>query len=134
MSNRFGRPTWSLLAPDDWMTQHDEECATLADPEGIGALQLSAAFKDTKVDDADLRDLASEHLDAGAIPAATTLGDFVGFEIAYCTDESAWRTWYLRNDQQALFVTYNCTIDNRGLHDQAVDEILQSLSNAGVET
>ena len=100
MNTRFGRETWSLLVPEDWDAQHDEECATLIGE--IGALQVSAAFKETEVLDSDLRDFASDHIDAGAAPRPMQAGDFVGFEIAFGDDECFWRHWYLRNDKQRV--------------------------------
>jgi hypothetical protein len=133
MEQLFGRGTWSLLLPDGWQGWHDPECATIvANPE-IGALQVSAAFKDSEVSEADLREFAAEHLDAGATPSLVQCGDFVGFTIAFGTEDAFWREWYLRNGGQALFVTYNCSPGDRGVEDAAVDKILATLSVSGLQ-
>ncbi len=131
MGTRFGRETWSLVVPDGWHARHDPECATLECEPAIGALQISAAFKDSPVLDEDLRDFASEHLEAGAIMRPTVAGDFVGFEIAYSDGGTSWRQWYLRCDNQALFVTYNCAENERGREDASIAEVLASLTATG---
>jgi hypothetical protein len=127
----FGRETWSLAVPKGWRAWHDPECATLVGPGDIGALQISAAFNESDVLEADLRELASEHLDAGAKPAATHAGDFVGFEIAFSDGETFWRQWYLRNGRQMLFITYNCGLDSRGIEDGSIREAVASLVAKG---
>lgn len=131
MNARFGRETWSLVVPPNWRAWHDTECATLVADEEIGALQISAAFKDTDVTDDDLREFASDHLEAGAKSRPVSVGEFVGFEICCGDDDTFWRQWYLRNGQQMLFVTYNCALESRGIEDTAVASALNSLSASG---
>ena len=114
--------------PDGWRAWHDNECATLTGHQEIGALQISAAFKETEVLDDDLRDFASEHIGAGEKGRMIQAGDFVGLEIAFAEDTNFWRHWYLRNGKQMLFVTYNCSRESRGLEDGVVDAALASLS------
>lgn len=133
MTARFGRETWSLQVPTEWRAWHDEECATLTGPDDIGALQISAAFKEFEVLDADLRDFASKHLDAGAKPKPAQFGDFLGFEIFFREGDSFWRHWYLRNRKQMLLVTYNCDLNCRGVEDVAICEALASLRANGHE-
>ncbi len=67
--------------PDGWRAWQDDECATLVADDEIGALQVSASFKDSAVLDEDLLDFASEHLDSGRGAQLTRAGDSVGFEI-----------------------------------------------------
>lgn len=128
MNGRFGRETWSLRVPNGWRAWHDEECATLVADDQIGALQISAAFKDSDVLDADLREFAAEHLEAGANAKPTEAGAFVGFEIAFSDADCFWRQWYLRKNRQMLFVTYNCGLASQGVEDAALRDILASLA------
>jgi len=130
MVGRFGRETRSLVVPDGWRAWHDDECATLMGPREVGALQISAAFKDSEVVD-DLREFAAAHLEAGAKPQPTEAGDFMGFEIAFSDEERFWRHWYLRNGRQLLFVTYNCGLESRGVEDGPVGAALASLAARG---
>lgn len=131
MAARFGTDTWTLLVPSGWRAWHDEECATLVGPGDLGALQVSAAVKDSEVLEQDLREFASEHLAAGAHAAATEAGDYSGIEIAFSDGDTYWRQWFLRRGRQALFVTYNCALDSRGAEDDAVRQALASLRQAG---
>ncbi|MCK5943910.1 MAG: hypothetical protein KAI24_18140 [Planctomycetes bacterium] len=130
MATRFGTQSWDLAVPDGWEASHGEDCATLVGPTEVGALQISAAFKDSEVLDDDLRDFASEHLDAGATPHACSAGDFTGFEICFSDGETFWRQWFLRHARQMLFVTYNCSVAERGVEDGLVEEILASLRSS----
>jgi len=76
---QFGTASWQLDLPPDWQGTFDEDCSTIVRTQGTGALQLSGARKDEEVTDADLRDFAAEHLDAGATAHPVQLGDFSGF-------------------------------------------------------
>lgn len=131
MAPKFGTDTWTLEVPEGWRAWHDEECATLVGPGDLGALQVSAAFKGSEVLDEDLRDFASDHLAAGARAKAAEAGDYAGFEIAFSDGESFWRQWFLRRGRQALFVTYNCAVDQRGAEDDAVRQALATLRQVG---
>ena len=127
MATRFGTQAWDLAVPDGWEASHGEDCAALVGPSELGALQISAALKESEVLDDDLRDFASEHLNAGATPLECSAGDFTGFEVRFSDGESFWRQWFLRHGRKMLFVTYNCSVAGQGVEDGAVDEILASL-------
>lgn len=132
MSTRFVTDTWSVLVPDGWSARRHPECVTLvANPE-VGALQISSLFKDSAVNDADLRDFAAEHLSSGAIARPAAAEGFVGFEIAFeCPFEGEMfycRHWYLCQDRQALFVTYTCEADARSTEARLVDAMVKSLA------
>jgi hypothetical protein len=55
------------------------------------------------------------------------MGDFVGFGIAFGTEDGFWRQWYLRHGKQMLFVTYHCSVAGRGVEDAVVEMILTTL-------
>jgi hypothetical protein len=132
MPHRFGTPNWSLTVAAGWNAYHELECATLVhDPSG-GALQISAAFKDSDVTDEDLLDFAAEHIESGRKGVQVQLGDFRGWAFTYVMTGAFWRCWYLRRESQALFVTYNCPVEERGAEDSDVDQMLGSLSRLAV--
>ena len=126
----FGTDTWSIVVPTGWRAYHESECSTLLDGSDIGALQISAMFKDDTILDEELRDLASDKIEAGAITRDVFLGNFVGFEIAFTVDEIFWRQWFLRHKDQCLFITYNCDLRNRNSEKPAISDILASLSSS----
>jgi hypothetical protein len=102
----------------------------LGDPE-IGALQISAYFKDEQVETADLLDFAADHLERGAKPRDVEVGDFVGFVIALRHGEHYCRHWYLRNREQMLFVTYTCPYGDRRVESKLIGDIVASLRAEG---
>ena len=119
--------SWELDLPSDWTAESDDTCVTLERAGGVGALQISGAQKDGEVTDEDLRDFASERLDAGAVASAAVCGDYFGFSLRYREDSSYWRQWYLRSSQSMLFVTYNCAEESRGVEDAEVDRVVGTL-------
>lgn len=118
---------WSITCPDSWEVEHDDGTVTCFDPDGPGALQLSALRNDKPVDDKFLRHLAAEHLEAGAQAGKVQYGDFTGFELSYDDDEQFWREWYLRAGQIVVFATYNCPLAAEGQEDAAIDAVLETL-------
>lgn len=101
-----------------------------AEPE-VGALQISAAFKESDVSHEDLLDFASDHIDAGARPVEFAAGTFEGITFCYGDGESHWQRWYLRDGRQMLLVTYNCPVELRGAEDDVVVKALKTLSSTG---
>jgi hypothetical protein len=99
----------------------------------IGALQVSAAFKNSDVLREDLHDFAADQIAAGSTPADVVAGDFTGITISYEDDTTFCRQWYLRNGSQALFVTYNCPRESRGLEDAVVLDALMTLRASGAK-
>jgi hypothetical protein len=127
---RFGRETWSVQLSGGWEAWQDTECASMEPPTRLGALQVSAAFKESFVSDEDLRDFAGSEAQTSVDSAS--FGPFVGFHLAHESEGAHWHRWYLRHESQALFVTYNCPLPDRGLEDAAVIEVLKTLSTQGV--
>src|SRR5947209_11119624 len=103
MGDRFGREWWSVELPEGWSGEHDETCSTIFDDQGRGALQISAAMKaDDEVSDDDLKEFATDDLEAGAELHATSFGPFVGFR-ADALEDDFWReTWWLRSGRVML--------------------------------
>jgi hypothetical protein len=128
MSKTFGGASWQVALPKDWLGRHHTECATMESDARIGALQVSShRKKGGEVSDDDLNGFAAEHVDAGAKLRPIQLGDFSGYHLHFGTDGAYWRHWYLRHGPVALFVTYNCAPENRGVEDEEVAAILESL-------
>jgi hypothetical protein len=118
---------WSLALASPWQASDDGDCVSIAHPNGLGALQISEACKNTVVTDDDLAKFAADHIDAGARAIPITLGDFSGLAIRYGVDGTHWRQWFLRHGAVALLVTYNCAEADRGIEDSVVDRMLGSL-------
>ena len=119
--------SWSISLPDAWDEEHDDEGVTLFDPQGTGALEITAVEQEDVVDDGFLEYMAAEHLEAGAEPEEVELGDFEGLELSYGDETNYWREWYLRADKLMLYITYHCPLADEGREDDEVDMILGTL-------
>ena len=118
---------WSLDIPDDWIAEHYPECVSLSHPDGIGELQISASRQGRPVSISELRQFASEHINAGAETQAIRLGDFEGFTFGYGVEDEYWCEWYLKSGSLLLFVTYSCETQDEGKEDDVVEAILETL-------
>ena len=118
---------WQVNIPEGWSVEHDPECETLLDPDGIGEVQISATMLDEQVSNDVLMGLASEHIDAGADFEEVELGDFSGITLDYEDEEGYWQEWYLMSDSLILFVTYACDPEHEGKIEDVVEMILESL-------
>ena len=125
--NTFGDHLWQVNLPDDWVAEQETESALLYHPDGPGTLQISAIPQKDTVTAADLRAIATEHLDAGAQTDDVEFGTFSGFSLSYGVEGEFWREWYLRCGTTLLFATYNCDIDDEGKEDDIVELILGTL-------
>lgn len=117
-----------MTLPPGWSGIVDEECVTFEGESSLGALQVSSYRKDEAVTDEELRGLADEDIRAGAPLSEGRWGEFVGFELAYVVDEMFWRKWYLRREDQVLFVTYVCAEEDLEDEVEVVEQALATLA------
>jgi len=105
-----------------------EDGAVMFTSEAGGCLQLQGhRKKDGDVNDDDLDEVASDHLEAGAPVRDVRLGDFIGFEVDYDAGELSCREWFLRSGPVLLFGTLVRPVERRGTEDEAVELALVSL-------
>ena len=115
---------WSLLLPDEWSADRDDDVIVIGDQDGVGVLELSELHKEKGVfNSADVETIASE----GGALKDVQVGSFRGAYSSFLEDDAALREWYLYAEDLLLYITYSCDIDNRGLDDAIVDEILATL-------
>jgi len=121
---------WSLLLPDEWEADRDEDSVFIGDRDGVGSLEITALRKaEGSFGTGDMR----EFLDPALQWEAVQCGSFAGKRSALMEDGEALREWCLHTDGLLLYVTYSCDLANRGLDDAAVDEILDTLRYAQEE-
>ncbi len=118
---------WQINLPDDWISETEEECVSIYHPNGPGMLEISASLQPEIISDDDLMALTDEHLEKGAHPEKTTIGDFSGIELSYEDDGVFWREWYLRQGELLLFATYNCDTGDEEKEEGMLDVILATL-------
>src|SRR5262249_45583540 len=119
----------SLNLPDDW--DHAVQKSTIAffQPEtGVGAINVSAMTPAKGI--VDPAEIALEFTPKSIRPGlqATELeSTFPGGYVEYEFKGAAWRVWAFRGRNRVLVVSYNCQIASKGVEDEVVNEIVQSL-------
>lgn len=122
---RYESIDWSLEVPEGWGHESGENCTGFMHPRGVGAFQVSSYRKNEPVTDADLREFAGE------IPlVAVSIGWLSGFRTRFNEDNRFWTKWWLRSGCQMMYVTYNCSLADRGQEDAEVNSIIESLTPA----
>lgn len=118
---------WLLDLPEEWEAEQDEETIVISDPDGIGALEITLleSHADNNV---GLRALAVEWLPADVHGKEVSVGDFSGLYFQYEDEGDAVREWLLQADSLNLIVSYACDIEDAGMDDEVIDEILETLS------
>ena len=122
---------WSMGVPPEWWAEREEDSVVVGDRDDVGSIEISTLRRDEGVFDAgEVLAIARENGEAEWQWEAAEAGEFSGVSTHYEEDGDAVREWYLADGPLLLFITYSCDIENRGLDDAAVDEILNTLAPA----
>lgn len=115
---------WSLLLPPEWRAEEVEGAIVIEDRDGVGCIEFSELFKDAGVfSAAELH----QFVDADQNWDAVTAGSFQGLCSALEEDGAAIREWCVCAGDLMLYITYSCDLENQGMDDSAVEEILDTL-------
>lgn len=118
---------WSLLLPAEWLAEQDGDSIVIGDRDEVGCLELS----ELRREDGDVSAVDLQTFTAGEADwAPENCGSFSGVKRALIEDDAAIREWYLYAGELLLYVTYSCDLENRGMDDAAVDEIMDTLRYA----
>ena len=118
---------WSLLLPEEWFAEQEDDAIIIGDRDGVGCLEISELRSERGHFTADeVRDIA----ELGEEGSSITAGSFSGLHASFVEDDAALREWYLTAEGLMLYVTYSCDLDNQGLDDAVVDEIIGTLRYA----
>ena len=126
---------WSLSLATGWEAEVDEYCVTIAQPDGVGALQVSAykkrdgsiASRDDLLEATELEPHQFQHL------GELSCGDFHGFQLVYAQGDVFWRRFWLANGEVMVFVTYNCEKQHQDQELAPVNEMLASLRSLATD-
>ena len=119
---------WIIELPDEWQAEQEDDAIVIADEDGVGEIVITTLQKEVgTVSDDELQQYAED--------VASQFGNGLPIEVAeargyyFCFQEGgdAVREWYLRANDLLILVTYCCDVDNAGMDDGAVDEILSTL-------
>jgi hypothetical protein len=121
-------PWWSLPISDEWQTETDEDTIIIFDQDGVGSLEFSVLeFDEGDVTADDLQEVALHIIAAGIEGVAAECGVWRGLRFEYVNDDYFCRDWLLRYQQKILVISYTCDLEDRGLDDAAVDQMLGDL-------
>lgn len=119
---------WAVEIPDEWLAECEDDVVTITDCDNVGALDITTVHKEAGVIELDdLYEFAQELINEGGEPAKITVANVDGIYFDYQEDDVAWREWYLRRGSILFYATYNVDIENVGMDDVVVDEILSTV-------
>lgn len=119
---------WLMDIPPEWETEQDDELIVVSDEDGVGEIAITTLVKqEGTIDDQALREFAVDTEALAGSGQPVECGDFRGYYYSFQENNEAVREWYLGLDNTVLLVTYCCDLDNAGMDDGAVDEILSTL-------
>ncbi|WP_220463592.1 hypothetical protein [Sediminihaliea albiluteola] len=119
---------WSMVVPPEWWAEEEDDSILVGDLDDVGCIEISTLHKESGDFSAEeLLAIAESELSQKVQWKSLTRGDFEGWTASFSEEGAAIREWYLAAGAMLLFVTYSCDLDNRGMDDAAVDEILDTL-------
>lgn len=127
----------TLRLPSDWMATSEPDCVTLlARSNSRGALQISTVTKELgDITESDLREFALERVGEEVLLQNIQTRHLRGISAGYCRDGVFWQEWWLAAKSLMIYVTYNVEQPFKGLEDETVQEIVNSITprNGGTE-
>lgn len=125
---------WAMEIPEEWTALLEEDIVCISDPDEIGSLDVSALCKEEgEVSMDDLNAFAEELLQEGKHSEVIAVGDISGLYFEYSAEGMHWREWFLRHDNKKdllLFATYTCDLEQAGMDDVVIDQMLETLAPA----
>jgi len=120
---RYTHDTWSVDLPDNWRVEENDECLTLYDPDGVGALQVSSYFKESgEVTIEDLIDFA----EVGS-PEKIDLPFLKGIFKKAIEGGNVFLSWWLCSANHLIYATYICGTEYEAIETKEREHIIQSL-------
>jgi hypothetical protein len=119
---------WCLMLPDEWWAEHDDDVVRIIDNDDVGEIEITTLLKESgPVSPQEITAMSTEESPEVADWKAAQLGAFAGVQGQFVDDEAFIREWYVANQNVLLYVTYICALDDGGMDDAAVDELLGTL-------
>lgn len=120
--------SWTLELPEEWSAEHEDDAVVIEDEDGVSCLEISALVVESgTVDDEDLAEFSRDLLDEGLRPQPVRIGGWSGRLFEHDDGEFHWREWFLRQGAHFVYAGYHCLLENAGMDDAPVAEILATL-------
>tara|TARA_R110002110_G_scaffold415561_2_gene651032 strand:- start:267541 stop:267945 length:405 start_codon:yes stop_codon:yes gene_type:complete len=119
---------WTLALPPEWWADSEEESILIGDQDDVGCIEISTLHKDSgEFTVTEVSQIATDESEQPVQWHRVALGEFSGVTGRYRDDGAAIREWVVCAGSMMLFITYSCDLDNAGMDDAAVDELLDTL-------
>jgi len=119
---------WLLDLPDEWEAEQDDETIVIGDEDGVGALEITTLTREgSDADFNDIQALAQQIVPEGLTGHPAKLAGMPGLYFQYEEEGDAVREWLITDGEILLLISYSCDIENAGLDDGTVDDILDTL-------
>lgn len=119
---------WTVALPPEWWAEAQGDTIIIGDRDEVGCIEISTLHREEgNFEESDLRGMTVDLGGEESSWEAVTVGDFHGLHSAHQEEGIALREWCLARGRLALFITYSCELEHRGMDDAAVDEILDTL-------
>ena len=119
---------WCLELPEEWTAEMDDDSVTIADCDRVSEVVITVIRKQSgQVNEGDLDELAGDLRAQGLTGEAVVLNAAQGLLFQYDDEDGAWREWYLGAESLMIYITHNSAIEDKGLDNAVVDDILSTL-------
>ena len=119
---------WTLALPPEWWAESEGDSILIGDRDGVGCIEISTLHKEHgDFGGEEVRRIACDESGQQLDWKGASLGEFRGVTGHCEEDGAALREWYVASGPMLLFITYSCELENRGMDDAAVDELLDTL-------
>ncbi|MEE3239966.1 MAG: hypothetical protein VX231_03245 [Pseudomonadota bacterium] len=119
---------WCLELPEEWTAKMDDDSVTIADCDRVSEVDITVIRKQSgQVNEGDLDEFAGDLRAQGLTGEAVTLNAAQGLLFQYDDEDGAWREWFLAAESLMIYITHNSAIEDKGLDNAVVDDILSTL-------
>jgi hypothetical protein len=120
--------SWSVVFPEDWVHEIEDDILAIATPAGGSLLQIGSMSKDEgAVSEDDLWEFMDDAGVESEEIARVRLGDFEGLSARTEDDANLLRYWVVRAGDVLLLATFRCPPDRAEAEIGSVEGVLQSL-------
>lgn len=133
---RLVYPNWiEIIIPQSWKSEETAGILNLYQEEGVGVLHLSFSkrLKETKNLQEDLSDLNQRHISKKELNKneveinIQAKKEYLISNIEYLIKEDYWKVWYLIDSKKLIFITYNCSVQDKNKEKDLIQRIVSSI-------
>ena len=126
--SKYSSLNWEVDLPKNWEGELENDIHLFYDPDGVGALQISAYIKtDGAITEKEILERTELDENKHSHLLQSEWGQFHGYHLIFREGDTFWKNWWLAKGNVFLFITYNCDIADKDIEFKTIDMILSSL-------